>query len=236
MSNNTQLLQLINNNIPTLERYIDFQKTTSKVGIYHLFCDDEERYIREKHLECIESLSKFKEGNTDALDEIQEVFQDIKEYITEVTDREEKNQKEKHQELLNIEEDIMNLEKSLDILYAINSGWRRDIEIANHHLSKAKDAMQEELEELDEMLMEESIEDAVYDLRAEFYSFEAYLENLKIELENALNQPIEQNQKLITFTEQDLSELESKVIADLIASEEWKRLVLDFVNAIMNKQ
>ncbi len=232
MSNNTQLQQLINDNIPTLEKYLNVRDITARVGIDHIFDSDEEEHILEQQLNCIKLLSRLKEGHIGAIEDIQDVYQELKKYIVDIICRHEDDLSEIEYERGELKEDKDLIEESIENLTQINQVFlfNNDLAQAKHYLRQALIVTEDKMDELNAKLNEESVEGAEDEIKIEFADFEAYAENLKILLEDALEYPVEETHKEITTTEKDITDTISKVIEYLLTSDVFKNLVSDVIN------
>ncbi len=230
MSNNTQLQQLINDNIPTLEKYLKIRDITARVGIDHIFDSDEEEHILEQQLNCIKLLSRLKEGHIGAIEDIQELYQDLKKYIVDIISRHEDDLSEIEYERGELRDARDLIEESIENLNCLNKHLIHDIGQAKHYLRQALVVTEDKIGDLRKKLYEESVEGCEEEIEKEFADFEAYAENLKILLEDALEYPVEETQKDSTTTEKDITDTISKVIEYLLTSDVFKNLVSDVIN------
>ncbi len=229
MSKNTQLQQLINDNIPTLEKYLNIGALT--YGIDHLLNEDDNiySYYVEKQIEVDKLLSRLKEGHIDALDSLRKLFQEITNHIEVVAGDYEIRICKLEDEIADLKSDHSEIEQALEHLASIECVEYFDLDQAFDILNGARYSAEQKLLELEDNLKYATVLDRT---NVRFTDFDAYTENLKIELENALERTAEYTQKDNTTIDKNITEITSKVIEFLLTSEKLKSLVTD----IMNKQ
>ncbi len=228
MSNNTQLQQLINDNIPTLEKYADFQDFVNSLVISRPIKESFLSYTESRMIYHKESLFKSiraleKGFITVSLSFFKKHFEEIDDLVTDWFDTEfdyeigTKNDKDEMLgRLVSLIEDLDSLIKTTDspddrLLNARDFAIKKQSEIASvlssfeeaeDFLLKCKSYLEECCDYIDDLIMKAS----------------KILENSELPQEE---------EKTETQDDDRITKLTSKLVAQLLSNDDFKNLMLE---------
>ena len=226
MSNNTQLLQVINNNITTLEKYADVSNLINTLVVSRHIKDSFQIYTESKMIYHKESLFKLvralERGVVVNLPIIKKHFEEIDNLVTDWFDNEfdhEIGTKDDNEETMG---KLVSLIEDLESLIATTDS-------PDERLLTARDFATEKQNEIaSELSLLEEAEDFLLKYQTIVRDYCDFIDQLIIETSNILeNSELPQEEKTKQQDDDKITKLTSKLVAQLLSNDDFKNLMLE---------